>query len=120
MVEHAEALGNLHYRAGTGDHALGAYLDYWRGEYLSPGGGRVADQIQRLARQARRDPAEVTRLLREAESLARGQGGESAQTPEHAPRAKAKVSAPRVTHIIRELARLGRALRETRGRHGNQ
>ena len=46
-MEHAEALGNLHYRAGTGARSVAAYLEYWRAELHL--GGPQASEKQRLA-----------------------------------------------------------------------
>lgn len=104
IVEHAEALGNLHYRAGTGSRAVAAYLDWFRGEVRLGGAGNPREQIRQLAFRAGRDPDEVHRLIQEASLVAQQAG-----TP-----------AARATMIIRELSRLRRQLQRTaRGTHAD-
>jgi hypothetical protein len=103
IVEHAEALGNLHFRTGTGGRSVAAYLEYWRAEmHLGGAAASQQRQIAVIARRAGRDPAEVAQLLHRA-NLAAG----------HVPAAQA-------AHIIRELSRLkNQTQRPARGPHGN-
>lgn len=98
IVEHAEALGNLHYRADAGGHAVTAYLEWWRHElHLQGGYQNQSALIARLAHLSKRDPAEIARLLQDAARVA------------HAP-----IPAARATAMIRELSRLRQLLtRET-------
>jgi len=91
IVEHAEALGNLHYRAGTGARSVAAYLEYWRAEmHLRGGASSQKVQLAAIARRAGRTPEEVVELLRIAAVAAQQLG----------------VPAAQATHIIRELSRL--------------
>jgi hypothetical protein len=106
IVEHAEALGNLHFRAGTGARSVATYLEYWRAE-MRLGGAPTSQrqQIAVLARRTGRDPEEVAQLLRAAANAAQQLG----------------VSAAQATHIIRELSRLKQQIQRTaRGTHANR
>lgn len=95
IVEHAEALGNLQYRAQAGGHAVTSYLDWWRHDLHVEGGGqRHADLLQRLAAASGRSPAQIHNLLLEA--------SQASQVP---------MTPARATLVIRELARLRAALR---------
>ncbi len=107
IVEHAEALGNLHYRAGTGARSVAAYLEYWRAEMrLGGAASSQKQQIAIIARRAGRDPAEVAQLLHSATHAAQQLG----------------VSAAQATQIIRELSVIKHQTqrRTARGTHGNK
>ncbi|MDY0002241.1 MAG: DUF4350 domain-containing protein [Polyangia bacterium] len=95
IVEHAEALGNLQYRAQASGRAVVAYLEWWRSElHLEGGMRRQADLLQRLALVSGRSPGAIHNLLLEA-----SQAEQLSMPPS------------RATVIIRELARLRAALR---------
>jgi hypothetical protein len=104
-VEHAEALGNLHFRAGTGARAVAAYLEYWRAEmHLAGAASTQQHQIAVIARRAGSEPHDVAQLLRVASAVAQQQG----------------VTAAQATHIIRELSQIKHKTQSTaRGTHGN-
>lgn len=106
IVEHAEALGNLHYRAGTGARSVAAYLEYWRAEmHLGGAPSSQNQQIGVIARRAGRAPEDVAELLRIASAAAQQLG----------------VPAAQATHIIRELSRLKHQMQRTvRGTYGNR
>ncbi len=105
IVEHAEALGNLHFRAGTGARAVAAYLEYWRAEmHLAGAESTQQHQIAVIARRAGSEPHDVEQLLRVASAVAQQQG----------------VAAAQAAHIIRELSRIKHKTQSTaRGTHGN-
>ncbi len=94
IVEHAEALGNLQYRAGSAGHAVAAYLDWWRHElHLQGGHQSQAELISRLAHLSRREPAQIAQLLQDASRAA-----------------ETGMSSARATVMIRELSRLRQRL----------
>ena len=68
IVEHAEALGILYYRAGAGAHAVRAQLDFLKHELrrLFATAFR-AENVDALARRAGLEEREVRTLLRDAE-----------------------------------------------------
>jgi Domain of unknown function (DUF4350) len=106
MVEHAEALGNLHFRAGTGGRAVAAYLEYWRAEmHLGGAASSQQQQIAVIARRAGRLPEDVTQLLRMAAAAAQ----------------QTQVPAAQASLIIRELSGLKQKTHSNaRGTHGNR
>lgn len=91
IVEHAEALGNWHFRSGTGARAVAAYLELWRAEmHLGGAAARQKQQLAVIARRAGRDPDEVAQLVRRATAAAQ----------------QTEVTAAQAAHIIRELSGL--------------
>jgi hypothetical protein len=70
LVEHAEALGILHYRAGTTSALLSAYLEHFRGE-LEPRGRAPADVLAHALRAAKSRNLDRARTASILSSLAR-------------------------------------------------
>lgn len=106
IAEHAEALGFLHWRAGTAGRSLAAYLEFLRLEWRMPppGSPSANEWLARLARKARREPAEVAQLLAEAV--------QSAGLP-RLPRGRAAA-------LVQGLARLKQDVdQHSRGDHGH-
>ncbi|MBN2489876.1 MAG: DUF4350 domain-containing protein [Planctomycetes bacterium] len=81
IVEHAVALGNLHFKAGTGARLVGAYLDYFeretglRASLRRPQDAGRDERIQRAAARLVRgtgaDPERVSALLLAADRARR-------------------------------------------------
>lgn len=68
IVEHAEALGSLYYRAGAGGWAVQSMHSWLLLELRRLcGGGFKVDDAQAIARQTQLDPAKVEKLLRQVE-----------------------------------------------------
>ncbi len=66
IVEHAQALGNLHFKIGTAGHALRSYFEYFRGVAQVPG-GRIDKVAGVLAARSGIEQSEVERLLTETQ-----------------------------------------------------
>lgn len=66
IVEHAQALGNMHYKVGTASHALKSYFDYFRSVSQMPG-GRIDKVADVLAARSGIERTEVERLLTETQ-----------------------------------------------------
>jgi hypothetical protein len=106
IAEHAEALGFLHLRAGTGGRSLAAYLEFLRLEWRMPppGAPTAREWLARLARKAGREPDAVARLLAEAVQAA----------------GQPRLARGRAAELVRDLARLKEDVdRHTRGDHGH-
>jgi hypothetical protein len=81
IVEHAVALGNLHFKAGTGGRLVGAYLDYFEREtglldfLRRPAGATRGERIRRAAARLGHgtgtDPEKVGAVLLAAERARR-------------------------------------------------
>ena len=99
IVEHAKALGNLHFKAGTGGRSVSSYLDYFRRElrlhYVSV---RQKASAVALARQTGWDEKKIVDLLHRAESVGKSD----------------KTSSAQAAAIVRALAKLKKAL-DTKG-----
>jgi hypothetical protein len=69
LVEHAEALGSLHYRVKTGSSLLGSYLEYFSRElgltYRTGPKGRVIEDVRGRGKDAKDT---ITRAIRGAKS----------------------------------------------------
>ena len=69
LVEHAEALGSLHYRVKTGSSLLGSYLEYFGRElgltYRTGPKGRVIEDVRGRGKDAKDT---ITRAIRGAKS----------------------------------------------------
>lgn len=70
LVEHAEALGSLHYRAGTTAPLLTAYLEHFRGD-LDPRGRPPRDVLARALKAAKSRNLDRARTASILSSLAR-------------------------------------------------
>jgi hypothetical protein len=74
-VEHAEALGSLHYKIGTGASLLGSYLEYFVRDlglaYRRGPRGRVLEDTRERTKD---DKEEIARAIRasKSQSLDRG------------------------------------------------
>ncbi|HSF18474.1 MAG TPA: DUF4350 domain-containing protein [Vicinamibacteria bacterium] len=68
LVEHAEALGSLHFRVGTTAPLLASYLEFFRRELASSSSPEAIDRATRAAKSPKLDRARVASLLK---SLAR-------------------------------------------------
>jgi hypothetical protein len=66
IVEHAQALGNMHFQVGTTSHALRSYFEYFRGVAQVPG-GRIDKVAGVLAARSGIEQSEVERLLNETQ-----------------------------------------------------
>jgi hypothetical protein len=68
-VEHAEALGSLHYRVQTGSSLLGPYLEYFARElgvaYRTGPKGRVLEDVKGRGKDAKDT---ITRAIRATKS----------------------------------------------------
>jgi hypothetical protein len=95
LNEHAEALGNLHFKAGSGGRVVGFYLDYFRQEL------RLTHEKSRearvLAERARVGKDTVKHLLTQAE--------QATKNPNLAP-AKAAWLVKSLAHLKKEAERL--------------
>jgi len=72
VVEHAEALGNLYYRTGSGARAVECLYEYLKADLrnvFAGGSHRVNPEV--LARQADVDPADVRELIAQVEAASR-------------------------------------------------
>ena len=97
VVEHAIALGNLHYKSRSGSRLVAAYLARLRAE-LAPG-----EQAASIARRAGLDPLAVERSLARAQAAADDESTYPAAA----------------SAIVRALAEIRRKLHEPQGdRHG--
>jgi hypothetical protein len=71
LTEHAEALGNLHFKAGSGSRVVASYLEYFRQELrLTHERSREA---QAIAERARVDTDSVKHVLTQADRAAKNQ-----------------------------------------------
>jgi hypothetical protein len=104
IAQHAEALGNLHLRAGTGSKAVAAYLGFVLAELGIHGGGRDGNAAKRLARRTGFDEKAVTKLLADARAAAGGR----------------KVPAGRAASLVKALARLRRKTDRRRSGNGDR
>lgn len=91
IVEHAEALGNLYFKSGSGDRAVASYLEYFRrelrGQYAA---ARGRDLAALLSRRTGVKEKKLRRLLEEAKRVAGG----------------GHVSVARAANIVRAFSRL--------------
>lgn len=74
LVEHAEALGGLHYRAGTASRLVAAYLEHFRRELglkHAPAPGAGADVLARALKATKSPTLERNRVAALVGSLAR-------------------------------------------------
>jgi hypothetical protein len=74
LVEHAQALGGLHFRAGTGPRLIAAYLEHFRRELGLKRGGSAAsgsDVVARALRATKSPTLERDRMAALVTSLAR-------------------------------------------------
>jgi hypothetical protein len=97
VVEHAVALGNLHYKSGSGSRLVAAYLERLRVD-LAPG-----EHAASIARRAGLDPFAVESTLARAQAAAEEESTHPAVA----------------SAIVRALAEIRRELHQSKGdRHG--
>lgn len=83
LVEHAEALGSLHFRAGSGGRLVGAYLEFFRRDLsvrepridarasAAPATPTLVERAVRAAKSPRLEPSRVGELVRSLASSRR-------------------------------------------------
>jgi hypothetical protein len=100
ITEHAVALGNLHFKAGTGARAVAWYLDYFRNELkLHYAAASGAQEATLLARRANMEQHVVARVLGEAGAVTR----------------EPRVSDARAASVLRALAGIKSNLDRAKG-----
>lgn len=99
IVEHAQALGNMHFKVGSACHALRTYFEYFRTTAQVPP-GRLEKVAQTLAARSGVEQTEIERLLTETQNAIQN----------------TNVSAGVVATLIQQLA----ALRDRMARYGRQ
>lgn len=67
IVEHAQALGNMHYKVGSANHVLRAYFEYFRTAAQVPG-GRIDKVASTLAARSGFEKSAVEQLLNETQT----------------------------------------------------
>ncbi len=104
--EHAFALGNLHYKAGTGQHAVHHFLEYFQRELIgtrftrrSRAGRELRATAEWLARAADADADEVLRALEEADRAINS----------------GRLSSGDTASVIRALARIKQRIESSQG-----
>ena len=69
LTEHAVALGNLHFKVGSGSRIVASYLEYFRNELRLH--YRKADEAKALAERAGVPPKQVAQLMEHAKRAKR-------------------------------------------------
>lgn len=100
ILEHAEALGNLHFKAGSGSHALTLYLEYFRREL-----GPWLATARLRAEDASRIDAEESKLLARWTGFGKDSIARLMERARNASR-KQRLSTGEAANLVRSLATL--------------